>query len=81
MEYILEIVRNELKILSDELDNVDPETIVRDYLPIFDEMKILAYWEDKPVALFDYAHHMVRFGAMLFVAQMYLFIVPAQEVS
>lgn len=56
MEYILEIVRNELKILSDELDNVDPETIVRDYLPIFDEMKILAYWEDKPVALFDYAN-------------------------
>ena len=56
MKVILEDVRNDFKRLSDRLDYVDPEAIVRDYLPIFDEMKILTYWEEKPIALFDYVN-------------------------
>ena len=53
MEVILKDTRDYKKELSDALDNVDSEAIVRDYLPIFDEMKILAYWENKPMALFE----------------------------
>ena len=56
MEVILKDTRDYKKELSDALDNVDSEAIARDYLPIFDEMKILAYWENKPMALFDYVN-------------------------
>lgn len=54
MEALCKILRNYEQLLTKELIDADAESMACYYLSRLQDIKILAYWEDKSKALFNY---------------------------